>query len=69
MFKFPAPLTEKALRDLMKDERYLKTAHPQHDAYREKIKEGFEKLYGDGPAQYDAAGRMINDCPADPEQM
>jgi len=67
MFKFPDPLTEKALRDLMRDERYLKTTHPQHEAYRNKIKDGFDKLYGAAKARYDATGRMINDDLADSE--
>lgn len=59
MFEFPNPLTEQSLRDLMVDERYWKTGHPQHNAYARRVREGFEKLYGTGPASTDAAGRVI----------
>lgn len=68
MSEFPHPLTENALRTLMKDERYWKTSHPQHETYHTWIKEGFEELYGTGPAKYDATGRMINDDLKDTQQ-
>jgi len=61
MIEFPTPLTEKALRDLMKDERYWRTSHLEHVAYRDKIQEGFETLYGTEPAKLDATGRVINE--------
>jgi hypothetical protein len=54
----PETLTHELLLELMRDERYTNSNHPEHAAFARLVSEGFKRLYGDEPATPDATGRL-----------
>ena len=58
-----AYLNEQDLRRMMLDPRYQRSSHPEHEAFARRVAEGFRQLYGDAPAQTDAAGRLSEPQP------
>lgn len=54
------PPDEEALRKLMADPRYWDEGDPDHYRLRDAVTSGWQALYP-GPAQRDAAGRLITD--------
>jgi hypothetical protein len=48
-YRYPDPLTPKALRSLMDDPRYWNRKHLENDAYVAFVSEGYKKLY---PGKY-----------------
>lgn len=57
----PDPLTEQALRGLMRDPRYW-DASRRDPAFQRLVTRGFELLYPE-PARHDATGRLIPSAP------
>ena len=61
MTKSPGPLTEKELVELMRDDRYWNTGHPEYLSYQAMVAREFRRTFGDGAAPVDATGRIVAD--------
>ncbi len=44
MTKLPEPLTEAALKEMLKDKRYWTSWHPEHREYVAVVTEGYKRL-------------------------
>ncbi len=65
MTRTSAPLTEEQLVELMRDDRYWNTGHPEFLSYQAMVAREFRRTYGASPAPADATGRLVADPPGE----
>ena len=59
MYRLPDPLTEESLGEPIRDDRYWQRGHPERQAYRDFVTEGFKTFYAGRTFVRDGRGRLV----------